>query len=711
MNYFSGTTQKVIACVVAACCVVVPSVAVPVAMSNDNSQGNNNNQGGGAATCRCAGQTTPNYAIPAGLVATFGDLLKSIQLPDGWAWVNPFNRVGNATAVDGELREHRATYTPLRLNQGHYQIARQIPIYVRQAVLDRNPTTPSTIRAMRSVNLESITPDDWIWVNQDNDLPMCNPRLEVLDTLGYSTFRAMYRESGGNFLPIIRDIEVYVYDGRGFGIVTLDNHICCCLGHPWGNNWSGNLHWDMWWGSWDRTYHVNLGRCYRYVPFDLNRYVFPLRIAHGDGSLIAGDANYLNPQARFYHPWNSAAPSNSLTIDEYGNLWGFNTRVVISFNDTEEYRFQDITIMLNFHIIVPPALRNITVHNYEDCGEFSGIENLDINHYALTWIPSGQGLDIDNLISRLKDCCGQPLFCESYEWFQRNWFARVSQNGFEMQFDNFKPSHSINWQLFESLGNFELVLELPISNPITFNVTVQPPPPPAQYIFVNQEPCCCVQIWQTGLNNFTMTFNGICCCDGFDLSKIMSRLWIEATDDSFKPQVTVIRNGIWETVPSNYIVRDINMYPQFYVRVQSLAHYVEIRVEINLPGDGPVMPIEVAVWDTCCCIQGIWRICCCMGYQMLWSANNSAGVFDIYEKIIRRITINCNGSFSPYDWDYLMPQVVVDKGFGEQHTFQVNDFFNFVGVMQFYITINFNNPYFWFPPLVFQVIALDGWGS
>ncbi|MCL2073309.1 MAG: leucine-rich repeat protein [Marinilabiliaceae bacterium] len=52
-------------------------------------------------------KATPTYTEPAGLTATYGDLLSSVMLPEQWAWQNPTDYVGNA----GE-QTHKATFTP-----------------------------------------------------------------------------------------------------------------------------------------------------------------------------------------------------------------------------------------------------------------------------------------------------------------------------------------------------------------------------------------------------------------------------------------------------------------------------------------------------------------------------------------------------------------------------------------------------------------------
>ena len=49
----------------------------------------------------------PNYTIPTGLTATFGDTLSTVTLPTGWAWVSPPANVGNVGN-----QTHQARFTP-----------------------------------------------------------------------------------------------------------------------------------------------------------------------------------------------------------------------------------------------------------------------------------------------------------------------------------------------------------------------------------------------------------------------------------------------------------------------------------------------------------------------------------------------------------------------------------------------------------------------
>jgi hypothetical protein len=71
--------------------------------------------------------TAPDYTIPTGLTATYGDLLSSVALPQGWAWDFPLASVGGAG-----VRNHSATFTPADINN-YSPVTRNVEITVAKA--------------------------------------------------------------------------------------------------------------------------------------------------------------------------------------------------------------------------------------------------------------------------------------------------------------------------------------------------------------------------------------------------------------------------------------------------------------------------------------------------------------------------------------------------------------------------------------------------
>ena len=80
-------------------------------------------------------KATPDYTVPSGLTATYGDQLSSVALTEGWAWDDGSALVGNA----GE-QSHGATFTPT--DTANYDTVKQnITVQVNRAAL--TPTVGS----------------------------------------------------------------------------------------------------------------------------------------------------------------------------------------------------------------------------------------------------------------------------------------------------------------------------------------------------------------------------------------------------------------------------------------------------------------------------------------------------------------------------------------------------------------------------------------
>ena len=108
-------------------------------------------------------KATPDYTVPSGLTATYGDRLSSIELPNGWAWDDDSALVGNA----GE-QSHSATFTPT--DTANYDTVKQnITVQVNRAALtpsvasvadktyDGNTSTTGTIKLEGAVLGENPT--------------------------------------------------------------------------------------------------------------------------------------------------------------------------------------------------------------------------------------------------------------------------------------------------------------------------------------------------------------------------------------------------------------------------------------------------------------------------------------------------------------------------------------------------------------------------
>ncbi|MCL2851013.1 MAG: hypothetical protein FWE01_01475 [Firmicutes bacterium] len=141
-------------------------------------------------------RATPNYTIPTGINATFGQRLIDIeaQLPSGWAWVTPTASVGNAG-----VNNHQAIYTPSDL-VNYYPVTRTIQITVAQV---KPPyIIPTGISVQYGTMLSEITlSPGWTFVN---------PNQSVGGVISSRLFLARFTPLDGNFLTIERNISIAV---------------------------------------------------------------------------------------------------------------------------------------------------------------------------------------------------------------------------------------------------------------------------------------------------------------------------------------------------------------------------------------------------------------------------------------------------------------------------------------------------------------------
>lgn len=108
-------------------------------------------------------KATPDYTVPTGLTATYGDRLSSVTLPEGWTWVDGNTCVGNA----GE-QSHTAAFTPTD-TANYNSVEQSVTVQVNKATLtpsvasvadktyDGNTSTTGTIKLEGAVLGENPT--------------------------------------------------------------------------------------------------------------------------------------------------------------------------------------------------------------------------------------------------------------------------------------------------------------------------------------------------------------------------------------------------------------------------------------------------------------------------------------------------------------------------------------------------------------------------
>ena len=101
-------------------------------------------------------KATPQYTVPTGLTATYGQTLNEIALPSGWAWGSPSDPVGNV----GQ-RSHSATFTPSDPDN-YNSVTENLTVTVAKATPQY--TVPTELTATYGQTLSEITlPTNWEW--------------------------------------------------------------------------------------------------------------------------------------------------------------------------------------------------------------------------------------------------------------------------------------------------------------------------------------------------------------------------------------------------------------------------------------------------------------------------------------------------------------------------------------------------------------------
>lgn len=137
-------------------------------------------------------QATPTYDVPTGLVATYGDTLSSVTLPEHWSWKNPADKVGNA----GE-RTHVAIYTPEDLNY------KAVEVNVTVTVAKANPSyvVPNSVTAPYDVALSTIgLPEGFSWMDVN----------QKTTEWGLHAFKAKYTPSDTANYNVVENIDITV---------------------------------------------------------------------------------------------------------------------------------------------------------------------------------------------------------------------------------------------------------------------------------------------------------------------------------------------------------------------------------------------------------------------------------------------------------------------------------------------------------------------
>lgn len=147
-------------------------------------------------------KATPEYTVPTGLAAAYGDTLANVTLPEGWAWNDaPETSVGNA----GE-HTFEATFTPAD-TANYNTVSETLTVAVAKAAPEY--TVPEGLTVHYGKTLADIElPEGWAW----NDAPET-----PVGCLGEHTFTATFTpEDTDNYNTAEAEIAVTVYTDYTF---------------------------------------------------------------------------------------------------------------------------------------------------------------------------------------------------------------------------------------------------------------------------------------------------------------------------------------------------------------------------------------------------------------------------------------------------------------------------------------------------------------
>ena len=132
------------------------------------------------------GKALPDYTIPTNITATYGDILKDINLPEGFTWNNEEESVGNAGT-----KTFLATYTPE--DTTNYATVTNIEIEV---IVNKKKADPVEIPQLEEITYDEnqtlndiALPEGWTWDNPNTTPTVNNSGYKATytpeDTLNY----------------------------------------------------------------------------------------------------------------------------------------------------------------------------------------------------------------------------------------------------------------------------------------------------------------------------------------------------------------------------------------------------------------------------------------------------------------------------------------------------------------------------------------------
>ena len=140
-------------------------------------------------------KANPEYTVPTGLTATYGDTLAKVELPTGWAWKDAeTTSVGNAGT-----RTFKAVFTPAD-TVNYNTVEADVTVEVAKA----NPeyTVPTGLTATYGDTLANVElPTGWTWKDAEST---------SVGNAGTRTFKALYNPDSNNYNTVEADVTIEV---------------------------------------------------------------------------------------------------------------------------------------------------------------------------------------------------------------------------------------------------------------------------------------------------------------------------------------------------------------------------------------------------------------------------------------------------------------------------------------------------------------------
>ena len=139
-------------------------------------------------------KVTPTPTAVSDRNATYGQSLSEIDLPDGWAWNSPTDKVGNVGT-----RQHKATFTP-EDSVNYKTVEQDVNVIVTKA--NPNYTVPTGLTALINKTLSTVTlPSGWSWDN---------PNENVGDVVGNKVFKATFTPEDTDNYNLVEHVDITV---------------------------------------------------------------------------------------------------------------------------------------------------------------------------------------------------------------------------------------------------------------------------------------------------------------------------------------------------------------------------------------------------------------------------------------------------------------------------------------------------------------------